>query len=179
MPRSAHSVQKGEYQYEYECEEVIVRRYDRANLVVLELVRDGKVIDKVKARISRQDKSHSIFFDLYFTYYHAVIIVPEYNPNMSDCKVRFRRSWIKTVFKKKRDGFFDLNYFGDKSFRTVWWLKQHLRDLSFLKKRGCYYPIDLCCAGLDTLYNHDGANPVAVKMRVVDEYGSILYSNGI
>ncbi len=179
VPHSSSGSQKYEFHYEYECNEFVVRRYDMANNVVLELVKDGKVVDKVKARIGKQDKAHSIFFDLYFTYYHIVLIIPEYNPDLGDSKVRFRRCGIKTFFKNKHDGLFDLNYFGDKSFRTVWWLKEFFKDLEFMKEKGYYYPIDICCSGLDTLYNNDGVNLVAVKMRVVDKNGSVLYSNGI
>ena len=100
-PRSFRSVQK--YHYEYECKDVLVRRYDLTNHVMLELVRDGKVIDKVKARISQRDKGYSILFDLYFTNYHSVYIVPEYNPDRSVNYFRFRRCWINTsVFKRKK-----------------------------------------------------------------------------
>lgn len=187
-PRSTRSAQKYEYHYEYDCNEVIVRRYDMTNSVILELVKDGKVVDKVKARISQRDKGYSILFDLYFTYgfidlyftHHSIVyIIPEYNLDIIDSKVRFRRCGIKTFFFKKSDGGFGLDYFGKKSFRTMKNLKEDLKYLSFLKNNGCYYPIDLGCVGMDTLYIYNGVNPVAVKMRVVDKNGSVLYSNGI
>ena len=178
-PRSPLGAQKREYHYEYDCNEVLVRRYDMANYVMMELVKDGKVVDKVKARISKQDKAHSVLFDLYFTNYHTVLIIREYNPDISDSKVRFRRCGIKTVFLNNRDGGFVLDYFGNKSFRTVWWLKDQLEYLSIIKENGFFYPLDLSCAGMDTLYNHCAQRTIAVKMRVVDENGSVLYSNGI
>lgn len=182
-PRTTRSAQKYEYHYEYVYYEVIVRRYDMANYVMLELVKDGKVIDKVKARISKQDRDHSIRFDLYFRKvypnYPIVHIIPEYNTALSDSKARFRRYGIKAVLLKKRDGRFDFNYFGDKSRRIVECLRERLEDLSFPKENGYYYPIDLGCVGMDTLYNYDGVNPDAVKMRVMDENGSVLYSHGI
>ena len=48
-----------------------------------------------------------------------------------------------------------------------------------MKSHGFFYTLDIGSTGMDTLYNSWGQNPLAVKMRVVDENGSILYSNGI
>ena len=183
-PRSTRSAQKYDYHYEYDWREFIVRRYDMSNYVLLELVEDGKVVDKVKARIGKQNKDHNILFDLYFQFdprdnNNNVFIIPEYNPDLIDSKVRFRRCGIKMVLLKNRNCEFDLNYFGKESLRTVRCLSGCLRNLSILKQMGHYYPIDLGRVGMDTLYNYDGVNPSAVRMRVMDENGSVLYSNGI
>lgn len=164
------------YLYEYEYGDLTVRRYDRDE-VTLELLKNGKVVDRVKATIDNEN-AYYLYLGLYFDTSGQVFITGEH-------QTAYTKYWrcpplpdlYTYVIKKDKDCFF-LGYLTDMSLTSAEQISEKLEYLQYLKEDGRFYALDYAYPRLDTLYNYDGANPIAVKMKVVDEKGNILYSNG-
>ena len=162
------------YQYEYEYGNITVRRYD-GDYVILELLKNKKVVDRVKAKVDNENY-YNLDLGLYFDTSGQVFITAE---------SRLARYWrcpplpylYTYVLKSDKDCFF-LGYLTDMSLTSAEQISEKLEYLQRLKDDGRFYALDYAYPNLDTLYKYDGANPVAVKMKVVDKKGNILYSNG-
>ena len=162
------------YLYEYEYGDLMVRRYDRDE-VTLELLKNGKVVDRVKAIVDRAN-CDNLYLGLYFDPSGQVLITDE------DCNRKYWRSpslpYLYTHVLKKEKNCFFLGYLTDMSLRSAEQISEKLEYLQYLKEDGRFYYLNEACHYLDTLYNYSGENPVAVKMRVFDKDGNIIYSNG-
>ena len=71
-----------------------------------------------------------------------------------------------------------LDYLTDMSLRSVEQISERLEYLQHLQDEGRFYALNYAYPSMDTLYMYDGTNPVAVKMKVLDRKGNIVYSNG-
>ena len=164
------------YLYEYEYGDFTVRRYDR-DKVTLELLKDGKVVDRVKSTIDKEN-AYYLWLGLYFDTSGQVFITeekPTEHKNYWRCPPL---PYLYTYFIKKDKDCFFLGYLTDMSMVSVEQISERLEYLQHLKEEGRFYALEYAYPSLDTLYKYEGDNPIAVKMKVVDKKGDILYSNG-
>ena len=175
------------YDYEYEYDDLIVRRYDDCNFwgerVTLELIKDGQVLDRVRTYVDPK-RYDNLSWGLYFQS-KSVILVPESGYNKKS-KYKFKKRWslkktppFSSIFY---DEIFILNLLDDPMGGEVRRSTDHLKYLSYLKKSGQWHWMTLGISGLDTLDFIDRDYPeeasfTDVKMRVYDKEGQLLYSN--
>ncbi len=164
------------YMYEYEYGDLTVRRYDNVE-VTMELLKNGIVVDRVKAKIDKVN-AYYLHLGLYFDPSGLVFITGEestdYNKYWRCPPLPYLYTYI---IKRDKDCFF-LGYLTDMSLVSAEQISERIEYLQHLKDDGRFYALEYAYPSLDTLYKYDGDNPVAVKMKVVDSKGNIVYSNG-
>lgn len=162
------------YQYEYEYGNTTVRRYD-GDYVILELLKNEKVVDRVKAKVNRED-AYYLRLGLYFDPSGQVLITAESgNPKYWRYPTL---PYLYTYAIKRNQDCFSLDFLNDKLLLSVEQISEKLEYLQHLKDNGRFYDLYQAYPVIDTLYQYDGANPIAVKMKVLDKKGNIVYSNG-
>ncbi len=160
------------YYREYEYGDWLVRRYDK-NYVYLECIKDGKVIDRVKADIDYVN-DYDINIGLYFQY-DCVSIVGEDWPN------RVRRCiTIKDLFDfptllriVKGSGFWIVRRLSLSYQELVDW-EQHL---AWMKQNGRYYRLGDPWNYMWEADKQNEDNPTNVRVSVIGDDGTMLYTN--
>ena len=164
------------YMYEYDYGDFTVRRYDNVE-VTLELLKKGKVVDRVKAKIDKIN-AYYLHLGLYFDPSGQVLITGEKSTDFNKYWRCPSLPYLYTYVIKKNNDCFLLDYLTDMSLRSVEQITERLEYLQHLQDEGRFYAMNYGYPQLDTLYSYEGANPVAVKMKVLDRKGNIVYSNG-
>lgn len=159
IPLSRYSSCHYEYSYCYEDQEIKVLRYDGRKHIMLECVKDGVIIGRVKVK---RDRSHNVNVGLFFSP-RWVDVVGEKRPySIRKCFCWGNRDCGFVVFNNL--------------WRNIRWSLDEISLLPLKKEDGGYYalgsgdPVEE-----DKRYNAD--NPTKVKMSYIGRNGEVLYSN--
>ena len=165
--------------YEYEYENLLVRRYDGSD-IILELYCEGKVVDRIRKPYDWRNPCNREW-GLYFQPNHKVVSLVAERGCDGGRYSMFKRcpTYSKRyhIHKPMVDPVFNLDYLDNKWNRDISEVGERLSFLSFLKESGQWHWMELG-QKMDTLCNPLFVyHPTDVKMRVFDQEGHLLYSD--